>query len=92
MLTGTATGKKTVAYAREGFNERVLGIVREYKNKGVPIGFLENEAQQQDRQIGAFPFGGFSLDNCDRYANDLCQLRELAFHVDTRDQMIGPNF
>src|SRR5258708_6802174 len=81
-----------VAYAREGFSERVLRVVREYKNKGVPIGLLEIEAEQQNRQIGAFPFGGFSLDNCDRYANDLCQLREMAFHVDARDQMISPNF
>lgn len=73
------------AYVRQDFSDRILGIVREYKNKGVPIGFLETGAEQPDRLIGAVPYGGFALDNCDRYANEVCQLRELAFHVDAYD-------
>jgi hypothetical protein len=80
------------AYVRHDFSGRILGIVREYKNKGVPIGFLETEAEQPDRLVGALPYGGFALDNCAGYANDACQLRELAFHVDARDQAISPDF
>lgn len=76
------------AYQTAGFNERVLEIVRQYKGKGIDIGYLEEEAQQPNRQIGAVPFGGYGLGDCLRGWNDLCQLRELAYHVDAQDRPI----
>jgi hypothetical protein len=79
-----------VAYSNRDFNGKVLEIVRQYKNEGIPTGFLEQSAEQPGRLIGAPPMGGFSLDNCDRYMNELCQLRELAFHVNARDRRIDP--
>lgn len=79
-----------VAYMNRNFNERVLGIVRAYKNLGIPTGYLEQSAEQQDRLIGSVPFGGASLDNCVGFMSDLCQLRELAFHVNAEDKRIDP--
>jgi hypothetical protein len=77
-----------VAYQSRQFNDRILGIAKEYLTKGVPVGYLERSAEQPDRYIGALPFGGFSLDACDQYMSELCQLRELAFHVDAYDVRI----
>ncbi|HTR68145.1 MAG TPA: hypothetical protein VMH85_20365, partial [Terriglobales bacterium] len=59
--------RTTVAYTSKDFNQRILGIVREYKAKGVPVGFLEVSAEQPDRLIGAAPYGGFSLEHCEAY-------------------------
>ena len=82
--------KAKVDYTAGDFSERILGIVRDYKAKGVPTGFLEGQAEQPDRLMGAVLFGGYSLDGCDKYANELCQLRELAFHVNRHGQRIDP--
>jgi len=76
------------AYRTAGFNERILEIVRQYKSKGIEIGFLEDEALQSNRQIGSEPFSGSGLRDCSHYWNDLCQLRELAYHVDPQDRPI----
>jgi hypothetical protein len=78
----------TVAYKSREFSERVLGLVKEYQTKGVSVGSLERSAEQQERLIGAMPYGGSSLDACEQYMNELCQLRELAFHVDAYDARI----
>jgi hypothetical protein len=80
------------AYANAGFRERVLGIVRQYRAKGLDIGFLEQAAEQPERLVGAYSFGGIDLNGCSRYMTELCQLRELAYHVDAKDDMIilGP--
>jgi len=76
------------AYQRKEFNERILGIVKEYQTKGVPVGYLDKAAEQPDRLIGALPYGGFSPDTCDQYMTELCLLRELAFHVDAYDARV----
>ena len=80
------------AYANAGFRERVLGIVRQYRAKGLDVGFLEQAAEQPERLVGAYSFGGTDLNGCSRYMTELCQLRELAYHVDGNDDMIilGP--
>jgi len=78
----------TAAYTNADFRERILGIVREYKSKGIDTGYLEQGAEQPDRLIGAGAFGGYALSGCGQYMNDLCQLRELAYHVDGNDQGI----
>jgi hypothetical protein len=75
------------AYSMANFNQRILGIVREYKAKGVPTGYLEVGAEQE-RLMGAMPFGGFDLQNCQTNTNELCEIQELAYHVDSRDQAI----
>jgi hypothetical protein len=38
--------------------------------------------------IGAPWFGGYAIDSCAGYGNDLCQLYELAYHVDAHDNAI----
>jgi hypothetical protein len=78
----------TLAYKSKQFNERVLGIAKQYLEKGVSVGYLERSAEQPDRLIGALPYGGFSLDNCEQFMSELCQLRELAFHVDAYDERV----
>jgi hypothetical protein len=76
------------AYLNADYRQRLVGIVREYKNKGVETGFMEQSFDQPERLVGAAPFGGWQLDNCTQYMNELCQLRELTFHVDAHDQRI----
>lgn len=83
----------TAAYTNKDFKDRILGIVREYKAKGIPTGYLEQATEQPGRLIGAVPYGGYDLNNCDRYENEACQIRELAFHVDATDKRIdSPDF
>jgi hypothetical protein len=81
-----------VDYSNTGFRERVLGIVRQYKSKGLDVGFLEQAAEQPERLVGSYSFGGSDLNGCSRFMSELCQLRELAYHVDANDEMIilGP--
>ena len=74
-------------YARE-YKDRVLGIIREYKVKGVPTGFLE--AGAENHSFGASLFSSIGSPVC--FQDELCQFRELGYHVDARDQMIGPDF
>jgi hypothetical protein len=75
-------------YLNANYRDRLVGIVREYKNKGVETGTMEQAFEQQERLVGSMPFGGWQLDNCSQYMNELCQLRELAYHVDAHDQAI----
>jgi hypothetical protein len=78
-----------VAYRRREFNQRISGIVNEYKSKGVPAGFLAAYETQPDRMLGAPWFGGVNpLDNCAGFGSDICQLYELAYHVNAYDQRI----
>ena len=77
-----------VDYQNANYKERLLGIVREYKNKGIPTGFMEQGIDQPNRFVGAGSFGGSALDDCFRYMNELCELREFAYHVDAQDQPI----
>jgi hypothetical protein len=74
-------------YSRE-YKDRILGIIREYKVKGVPTGYLE--AAAENRPFGASPFSMTGSPVC--FQDELCQFRELAYHVDARDQLIGPDF
>jgi hypothetical protein len=78
----------TLAYNSRQFNERIVGIAKQYAAKGVPVGYLERSSEQPERLIGAGPYGGYSLDNCAQFMSDLCQLRELAFHVDAYGERI----
>jgi hypothetical protein len=76
-----------IAYQNAAYKERLLGIVREYKVKGISTGYMEQGFEQPNRLVGSDAFGG-ALDDCTRYMNDLCQIRELAYHVDAQDQPV----
>jgi hypothetical protein len=76
------------AYGSANFRNRLLGIVREYKNKGIETGFLERSLEQPERLIGSFPYGGWQLDNCFQFESEICLLHEMAYHVDAHDQAI----
>lgn len=76
------------AYLDADYRHRLVGVVREYKNKGIDTGYMEQSFDQPDRLVGAAPFGGWQLDNCVQYMTELCQLRELAYHIDANDQPI----
>jgi hypothetical protein len=77
-------------YVAKDYRHRLVGLVREYKTKGVDTGFMEQGFDQPERLVGAGVYGGWQLDNCGQYMNELCQLRELSFHVDAHDQRIDP--
>ena len=76
------------AYRNANFRDRLLGIVREYKGKGIASGYLEQGFEQSNRMVGADAFGGSDLEDCFRFMSDICSLRELAYHVDDNDQPI----
>lgn len=70
------------------YRHRLVGIIREYRTKGIDTGYMKQAFDQPDRLVGAAPFGRWQLDNCMQYMTELCQLRELAYHVDANDQPI----
>jgi hypothetical protein len=74
-------------YATE-YKDRIIGIIREYKTKGIPTGYLEQAAENHTFGAWAFSVSGSPICSQD----EVCELRELAYHVDANDQMIGPNF
>lgn len=76
----------TDEYMRK-YKDRLVGLVSEYRAKGVPVGFLE-QSFSQHVPVWGIP-GSMWEDNPQ---NDLKQFRELAYHVDAKDQMISPNF
>jgi hypothetical protein len=51
------------AYLNADYRPRLVGIIREYKNKGIDTGYMEQAFDQPDRLVGAAPFGGWQLDN-----------------------------
>jgi hypothetical protein len=69
------------------YKDRAVGIISEYRAKGVPVGFLEQSFSQRV-PLWAIP-GSIWEDNPQ---NELVQFRELAFHVDAKEQLISPNF
>jgi len=63
------------------YKDRVLGVIREYQGKGVSTGWLERAAE--NHMFGASPF---NAPVC--FQDELCQFRELAFHVDAQDHRV----
>lgn len=70
------------------YRDRVIGIIREYKSKGVPTGWLEQAAE--NHPFGASAFTQLGSPTC--WQDELCQFREMSFHVDPNDQLIRPDF
>lgn len=70
------------------YKDHIVGIIRQYKDKGVPTGWLEQAAE--NHPFGSSPFNQLGSPVC--FQDELCQFRELAYHVDAHDQRIDPNF
>jgi hypothetical protein len=89
-----ATIQKCLKYDQETtdeymrrYKDRMVGIVSEYRAKGVPISFLEQSLSQR---VPLWAQPGSAWEENPQY--ELGQFRELAYHVDAKDQMISPNF
>jgi len=76
------------AYENEHFRQRLVGIVSQYKMAGVDTGTMEQAFSQPERLVGSIPYGGWSLENCFSFMSELCQLENLAYHIDAHDQPI----
>jgi hypothetical protein len=63
------------------YKDLILGILREYQQKGISVGWLDRAAE--NHMFGASPF---SAPAC--FQDELCQFKELAFHVDARGNKI----
>src|SRR5260370_21695528 len=79
----------TAVYDRK-YKDRIIGTIREYKTKGIPTGYLEAAAENHVFAASPFSQTGFLVPTCSQ--DELCQFRELAYHVDAKDQMIGTDF
>jgi hypothetical protein len=69
------------------YKDLMVGIVKEYAAKGVSTGFLEQSFTQR---VPVWGIPGSVWE--DSPQNELGQFKELAFHVNAKDQMISPNF
>jgi hypothetical protein len=65
------------------YKDRMLGIVKEYQAKGIPTGYLDSSVVQRV-PIAAVVNGQWIPNPQD----ELYQFRDLAYHVDARDQRI----
>jgi hypothetical protein len=78
-------------YDSHSFREKILEIVKQFQSKGVPTGYLEPSAR--DRMIGGPYFPGLEFSPAQVLCqSEICQLRELAFHVNASDEVITPDF
>jgi hypothetical protein len=78
-------------YDSHAFQSKLLEIVDQYKSRGVPVGSLEMSAQNQ--MFGGPLFIGMAIVTGQVLCQtDICNLRELAFHVDAQDKVIAPDF
>jgi hypothetical protein len=68
------------------YKVRLLEIVRTYKQKGVPTGSLEADAENQIFGAVWFSWSGNQPPLCG--VDEVCQLRELSWFVDARDEPI----
>ncbi|GEM_PF-3036868 len=65
------------------YRDRLVGIIREYQHKGVPVGWLEASAQNGNL-MWILPGGSWEGSPSDQ----LTAFRNLAYRVDARDQLI----
>jgi len=68
-------------YYAKHFRDRFVGIVKEYENRGVRVGFLANDFTQR---VPYIPSPGSVMDGLD----EISRFRDLAYHVDARDHLI----
>jgi hypothetical protein len=80
--------KRSQNYARETedyyvkhFRDRMVGIIKEYESKGVPVHFLENDFKQR---VPGIAEPGSAWEGMD----ELSRFRELAYRIDARDHLI----
>jgi len=72
------------------YKDRVLGVIRAYSGRGVPTGFLEAAAENHTFGASAFSSSGMRPPDCRQ--DEVCELRELAYHVDARGNAIELDF
>lgn len=75
--------QETQGLYEERYRDRLVGIVKEYESKGVPVRWLANDFQQRPPAI-AF-VGSVAEGSC---VDELYQFKELAYHVDAHDHLI----
>jgi hypothetical protein len=75
--------QETQNYFLAHFQERMVGILKEYDAKGVRTGYLIPSAGRGSLNIS--PVGFPYADDC---SDDLVRFRELAYHVDAQDNLI----
>lgn len=71
---------------QDRYRVRLLEIIRTYKQKGIPIGSLEADAENQVFGAAWFSSSGFHPPTCQM--DEVCQLRQLAWFVDAKDNPI----
>lgn len=81
--SGEYDQKTADMYARR-YKDQAVGIIREYNDKGVNVGYLEHAFTQQV-PVWAMPGSGWENSPQD----NLGQFKELAFHVTAKDQLIS---
>lgn len=75
--------QETQDYYMRHFKDRMVGIIREFDAKGVRTGYLGNSLAQRPPTV-AQPGSMWELSQGD----DLSQFRNLAYHVDAKDNLI----
>jgi hypothetical protein len=79
--------QETLNHYNDHFKDKWIGIVKEYEGKGVKVGTLVNDAEQNHPvQRTFFPFAPIAEDGFCQFAQT--RFRELAYHVDGRDNRI----
>ena len=79
--------QETLNYYNDHFKDRWILIVKEYEGKGVKVGTLVNDAEQNHPvQRTFFPFAPIAEDGFCQLAQT--RFRELAYHVDARDNRV----
>ena len=71
---------------KDKYQRRLLGIIRAYKQQGVPTGVLESAAE--NHIFGEFPYRGSGMQPPMCQQDEVCHLRQLAWFVDAKDRPI----
>jgi hypothetical protein len=83
---------RRAAYDSHSFQDKVAEIVGAYQGKNIPVGNLEWSIKY-NRMIGGTLYRGDEETPPQVLCGtDTCLLRELAFHVNARDEVITPDF
>ncbi len=85
--TWSKWNQESYDYFGDHFKDQWIRIVKEYDAKGVKVGTLVNDAEQNHpAQRATFPFAPIPEDGMCQFAQT--RFRELAYHVDARDIVV----
>jgi hypothetical protein len=71
---------------KEKYQGPLLGIIRTYKQLGIPTGYLE--AAAENHIFGEFPYSGAGMQPPFCQVDEVCQVRQLAWFVDSKDRPV----